>query len=114
MENKFVTKLKDFIRKIDRAAGIQLIMICMTLAAFIALLFIQQYLPSFEGAQSKLIIVDVLLGVGLVIEFGYFFWHTNKYGKVDEVPEEKQSVEVATESIESEEVSEEVVEIEEE
>lgn len=83
MKDKFRTKVKGFIDKIDRAAGIQLIMILMTLIAYIILLSIQGYLPSFEGSQSRLIAVDVLLGVGLVIEFGYFIWHTNKQGKED-------------------------------
>ncbi len=92
MENKIVEKLKNFIRKIDRAAGIQLVMISLTLVAFIILLYIQQYLPSFEGSQSKIIIVDVLLGVGLLIEFGYFFWHTNKYGNVEDTEKTKDAV----------------------
>ena len=83
MENTIVDKLKKFIKKIDRAAGIQLVMICMTLVAFILLLYIQQYLPP-TGSQSKLIVVDILLGIGLLIEFGYFIWHTNKHGKIDE------------------------------
>jgi len=78
MKEKFTTKVRDFVDKIDRAAGIQLIMILMTLVAYIILLSIQGYLPSFEGSQSRLITVDVLLGVGLLIEIGYFIWHTHK------------------------------------
>lgn len=94
MENKIVLNIRKFVKKIDRSAGIQLIMICMTLVAFIILLYIQQYLPSFEGSQSKLIIVDILLGIGLMIEFGYFIWHTNKYGTVEETSEINQAKEV--------------------
>ena len=102
MENKYVVKLKEFVNKIDRAAGIQLVMIFMTLAAYILLLSIQRYLPSFEGAQSKLIIVNVLLGVGLLIEFGYFIWHTNKQGKEETPKKEKKVSEIEKLEIEEE------------
>ncbi len=91
MENKVVIKLKEFVNKIDRAAGIQLVMIFMTLAAYILLLSIQKYLPSFEGAQSKLVVVNILLGVGLLIEFGYFIWHTNRQGK-EETPKKENKI----------------------
>ena len=100
MENKFVAKIKEFVEKIDRAAGIQLVMILMTLAAYIILLSIQGYLPSFEGSQSKLITVDVLLGVGLLIEFGYFIWHTNKQGKEETKKDEIKEIEKKEEIIE--------------
>jgi len=106
MENKIIIKLKKFISKIDRAAGIQLVMISMTLVAFIILLYIQRFLPSFEGSQSKLIIVDVLLGVGLLIEFGYFFWHTNKYGKEESSVETEKKEIVSEDSVETEETEE--------
>ena len=93
-----VKKLKEFASKIDRAAGIQLVMILMTLVAYIILLSIQGYLPSFEGSQTRLIIVDVLLGVGLLIEFGYFIWHTNKQGKEKTEKETKDPVEETDEN----------------
>ena len=94
MENKILNKLKEFVSKIDRAAVIQLVMICMTLIAFIILLLIQQYLPDFEGSQSKIIIVDVLLGAGLLIEFGYFIWHTNKQGQDETVEKTEKAEEI--------------------
>lgn len=102
MENIIIVKLKDFINKIDRAAGIQLVMIFMTLVAFIILLYIQKYLPSFEGSQTKLIIVDILLGVGLLIEFGYFIWHTNKQGKEESTKKAENKESTAENSVEIE------------
>ena len=102
MENKFIVKIREFVDKIDRAAGIQLIMILMTLVAYIILLSIQGYLPIFEGSQSKLIAVDVLLGVGLLIEFGYFIWHTNKQGKEETKKEEVKEIEKKEEFSEEE------------
>ena len=94
MENKVISRIKEFVKRIDRAAGIQLVMISMTLVAYIILLSIQSYLPNFEGSQSKLITIDTLLGIGLLIEFGYFIWHTNKQAKDDKIKTKEKKIEI--------------------
>ena len=81
MTNKAMVKIKEFIDKIDRAAGIQLTMILLIIVAYGVFLSVQKFLFGFEGFKAKIIIVNVLLAVGILIEFGYFIWHTNKQGK---------------------------------
>ena len=81
MVNKLNTVVKEFISKIDKAAGIQLTMILLTIVVFGFFLSVQKFLLGFEGFITKIVIVDVLLGVGILIEVGYFIWHTNKQGK---------------------------------
>ena len=91
MANKLDAIVKEFISKIDKAAGIQLTMILLTIVVFSFFLSFQKFLLGFEGLITKIIIVDVLLGLGILIEVSYFIWHTNKQGK--ETNEEEKSKE---------------------
>ena len=84
MPNKIIVKLKEFVNKIVRASGIQLTMISLIVVAYGVFLSVQKFLFDFEGFRTKIIIINVLLAVGILIEIIYFIWHTNKYGKKDE------------------------------
>jgi hypothetical protein len=91
MLDKIKVKVKDFIDKIDRAAGIQLTMILFIVVAYGIFLSVQKFLFSFEGFQTKIITVNVLLAVGILIEIVYFIWHTNKQGKEKKPDAEKKN-----------------------
>ena len=95
MSNKISVAIKEFISKIDKAAGIQLTMILLTIVVYGFFLSVQSFLLNFDELLTKIVIVNVLLGVGLLIEVVYFIWHTNKQGKekpsVKEVKEEEKT-----------------------
>ena len=91
MFDKAKTKVKEFVDKIDRAAGIQLTMILLIIVAYGIFLSVQKFLFGFEGFATKIISVNVLLAVGISIEIGYFIWHTNKQGK-DKKPDSDEKI----------------------
>ena len=93
MANKMKTKIKEFIDKIDRAAGIQLTMILLIVVAYGIFLSVQKFLFGFEGFKTKIIIVNVLLAAGILIELVYFIWHTNKQGKDTKPESDKEKIE---------------------
>lgn len=78
MPNKKMTKAKKLINKIDRAAGIQLTMILLIVVAYGIFLSVQKFLFNFESFRSKIVIINVLLASGILIEIVYFIWHTYK------------------------------------
>ena len=92
MIDKVKTKVKEFIDKIDRAAGIQLTMILLIIVAYGVFLSVQKFLFGFEGFTAKIIIVNVLLAIGILIEIGYFIWHTNKQGKEKKLYSDEKNV----------------------
>ena len=73
-----MTKAKKLINKIDRAAGIQLTMILLIVVAYGIFLSVQKFLFNFESFRSKIVIINVLLASGILIEIVYFIWHTYK------------------------------------
>ena len=66
---------------LDRAAAIQLFMITVVIIAYVMFLIFQRYLFSFEVLLSKLIMVNVLLAAGIVMEISYFVWTIYKKKK---------------------------------
>lgn len=66
---------------LDRAAAIQLFMITVVIIAYVMFLIFQRYLFSFENLLSKLIIVNVMLAAGIVMEVSYFIWTMHKKKK---------------------------------
>lgn len=91
MPNKKVTKAKKLINKIDRAAGIQLTMILLIVVAYGIFLSVQKFLFDFESFRAKIVIINVLLATGILIEIVYFIWHTYKADK-------KKNEEIETDS----------------
>ncbi len=81
MPNKKMTKARKLINKIDRAAGIQLTMILLIVVAYGVFLSVQKFLFNFESFRAKIVIIDVLLAAGILIEIVYFIWHTYKTDK---------------------------------
>ena len=92
MADKVKIKIKEFIDNIDRAAGIQLTMILLIIVAYGIFLSVQKFLFGFEDFKTKMIIVNVLLAVGILIELGYFIWHTNKQGKETKPDSDKKKI----------------------
>ncbi len=98
MPNKKVTKAKNLINKIDRAAGIQLTMILLIVVAYGIFLSVQKFLFDFESFRTKIVIINVLLASGILIEIVYFIWHTYK-------TDNKKEEEIKTDSNEKTEKS---------
>ncbi len=74
MIKKFRIDLKKGKIQLNQALSIHLIMIITTIIAFAVFLSIQQFLYSFEDFIAKIIIIDVLLGVGILLEIITFTW----------------------------------------
>jgi hypothetical protein len=74
------TKRKTFV-SLDRTASIQLSMIVVVIISYIMFLILQRYLFSFEYLLPKLIIINVLLAAGIVMEISYFIWTMYKKKK---------------------------------
>lgn len=74
------TKRRPFV-SLDRAASIQLFMIVVVIISYIMFLIFQQYLLSFEYLLSKLVIINILLAAGIVMEISYFIWTMYKKKK---------------------------------
>ncbi|MCK5304877.1 MAG: hypothetical protein KAJ72_06485 [Candidatus Heimdallarchaeota archaeon] len=74
------TKINTF-TSLDRATAIQLFMITVVIIAYVMFLIFQRYLFSFEVLLSKLIMVNVLLAAGIVMEISYFVWTIYKKKK---------------------------------
>ena len=74
------TKINTF-TSLDRATAIQLFMITGYIIAYVMFLIFQRYLFSFEVLLSKLIMVNVLLAAGIVMEISYFVWTIYKKKK---------------------------------
>ncbi len=74
MMKKFRIDLKKGKIQLNQALSIHLIMIIVTILAFAIFLSIQQFLYSFEDFIAKIIIIDVLLGVGILLEIITFIW----------------------------------------
>jgi hypothetical protein len=74
MMKKFRIDLKKGKIQLNQALSIHLIMIIVTIIAFAIFLSIQQFLYSFEDFIAKIIIIDVLLGVGILLEIITFIW----------------------------------------
>lgn len=79
---------------LDRAASIQLFMITVVIVAYVMFLIFQRYLFSFEDLISKLILVNILLAAGIVMEISYFIWTMYKKKKKLEVKSKSQEVEM--------------------
>ena len=77
---------------LDRTAVIQVIMIIVIIIVYSVFLVVQQFLYSFEGFRNKIIIINVLLALGLVIEIGHFIWLQYKKRKkeFEKIPEKKE------------------------
>jgi len=84
MTNKKMTKAKKLINKIDRVAGIQLTMILLIVVSYGVFLSVQKFLFNFESFRTKIVIINVLLAAGILIEIVYFIWHTYKTDKKNE------------------------------
>jgi type VI protein secretion system component VasK len=79
-------KKKVNIKVLDQTSIIQLLMLILTIIIYGVFLSVQQFLFPFEGLRNKIIIINVLLAVGLIVEIGYFVWEVRKkqkktYGK---------------------------------
>jgi len=68
MNQKTGNAKKSTFISLDSAASIQLFMITVVIIAYVIFLIFQRYLFSFEDLLSKLIIVNVLLAAGIVME----------------------------------------------
>lgn len=77
---------------LDRTAVIQVIMILVIIIVYSIFLFVQQFLYSFEGFRNKIIIINILLAVGLIIEIGHFVWiqYKKKRKQFEKIPIEKE------------------------
>ena len=71
---KFKLDLKKGKMQLNQALSIHLIMIIVTIIAFAIFLSIQQFLYSFEDFIAKIIVIDILLGVGILLEIITFIW----------------------------------------
>ncbi|MFW9852728.1 MAG: hypothetical protein ACFFDS_07295 [Candidatus Thorarchaeota archaeon] len=71
---KFKIDLKKSKIQLNQALSIHLIMIIITIIAFAIFLSIQQFLYSFEDFITKIIIIDILLGVGILLEIITLIW----------------------------------------
>jgi len=94
MVKKFRIDLKRVKIQLNQALSIHLIMIILTIIAFAIFLSIQQFLYSFEDFIIKIIIIDVLLGVGILLEIITFILRVRrqqlKDKKNNELTEVKQ------------------------
>lgn len=87
MIKKFRIDLKKGKIQLNQALSIHLIMIIITIIAFAIFLSIQQFLYSFENFIVKIIIIDVLLGVGILLEIITFVWRV----RAQQLKEERDS-----------------------
>jgi len=71
---RFKIDLKKGKIQLNQALSIHLIMIIITIIAFAIFLSIQQFLYSFEDFITKVIIIDVLLGMGILLEIITLIW----------------------------------------
>lgn len=78
---------------LDRTAYLHLAAYSILIIAFILFLVMQKYLLSFENLESKIIIINVLLAVGVVIEIGHFTYTTYKKSKKLEEQSDKNKSE---------------------
>ncbi|MCK4973516.1 MAG: hypothetical protein KAS52_09350, partial [Candidatus Heimdallarchaeota archaeon] len=62
--------------------------------AYVMFLIFQRYLFSFEDLLSKLIIVNVLLAAGIVMEISYFIWTMYKKKKKLEAKSKSKEAEI--------------------
>ena len=93
--NQKIDKRKRFkFTPLDKAASIQLIMITIVIIAYVMFLIFQRYLFSFESLQSKLLIVNILLAAGIVMEISYFIWTMHKKRKKAELKAKKKTATV--------------------
>ncbi|MBY8999968.1 MAG: hypothetical protein KGD64_03555 [Candidatus Heimdallarchaeota archaeon] len=74
MNQDIETTKKNFFTSLDRATTIHLFMIATVIFAYILFLISQQYLFADEDLKPKLIIINILLVVGIVMEIGSFIW----------------------------------------
>lgn len=81
MNQKTGKNKRNTFTSLDSAAAIQLFMIIVVIIAYIMFLTFQRYLFSFEELLPKLIIVNVLLVAGIVMEISYFIWTMRKKKK---------------------------------
>jgi len=86
------SKKKRNIKLLDQTSIIQLLMLLLTIIIYGVFLSVQQFLFPFEGFRNKIIIINVLLAVGLIVEIGYFVWEVRK--------KQKKEIKNTTEKIE--------------
>jgi hypothetical protein len=94
------SKKKRNLRKLDQASSVHLIMLLLTMIVYIVFLSVQQFLFSFEGLRNKIIIINVLLAVGMVIEIGYFVWEIRKRQTKSQEHSEKKKTSKDKEEVE--------------
>ena len=93
MNQKTGKNKRNTFTSLDSAAAVQLFMIIVVIIAYIMFLTFQRYLFSFEELLPKLIIVNVLLVAGIVMEISYFIWTMRKKKKKLEAKAKLQEVE---------------------
>ncbi|MHA1400575.1 MAG: hypothetical protein ACTSQE_09520 [Candidatus Heimdallarchaeaceae archaeon] len=59
---------------LTKTETIQLIMVGLTIILYSTFLVMQAFLPFFSQLRSKIIIVDILLAIGILIEVGHLIW----------------------------------------
>lgn len=65
---------KNFFASLDRTTTLHLLGVVAVIFAFVLFLIVQQYFPPSEDMKSKLIIINVLLIAGTVMEIVSFIW----------------------------------------
>jgi hypothetical protein len=100
MPRKMKSKRKRNLPKLDQASSVHLIMLLLTMIVYIVFLSVQQFLFSFEGLRNKIIIINVLLAVGMVIEIGYFVWEIRKRQTKSQEHSEKKKISKDKEEVE--------------
>ena len=88
-----ITKKNTFI-SLDRADAIQLLMITLVIITYVMFLIFQRFLFSFEDLLSKLILVNVLLVAGIMMEISYFIWTMHKKKKKKEAKSKPKETEI--------------------
>jgi predicted membrane protein len=100
MTEKSKRKNRLNIRLLDQTSIIQLLMLILTIIIYGVFLSVQQFLFPFEGFRNNIIIINVLLAVGLIVEIVYFIWEVRKKQKKEiERTTEKAKIKSSQEKI---------------
>lgn len=84
MDQEIKKTKKNFFTSLDRATTIHLLGVVAVIFAYVLFLIVQQYFFSSEDMRSKLIIINVLLIAGIVMEIVSFIWIMYKKKKKEE------------------------------
>lgn len=77
------TTIKTNLQK-NRVAQLQLTVIVLTLILYIFFLVYQQAIMEIGLIRKQILIVDIIMAVGLIIEILYFGWEVYKYKQQEE------------------------------